>query len=123
MSLSVNVNTLEIVASRGDDHKVRFTVKNAAGVAYDVSANTFTFTVKASLDDAIGAAKFQRASPAGSGIDLTNAASGIVDVNILPANTGGLAGNYFYDLQMVESGLTYTIAQGRFRVSKEVTAP
>ena len=120
--LTVDANTYKITASRGDDHKIRFTVKNSSGVVYDVSANTFKFTVKASLDDAIGAAKFQRTSPVGSGIDLTLAATGIVDVLIVPTNTSGLAGEYHYDLEMTESGKVYTLRQGVFTVSKDVTA-
>jgi hypothetical protein len=122
MSLTVNQNTHTIMASRGDDHKIRFTVKNSSGVAYDVSANTFKFTVKASLDDAIGSAKFQRTSPAGSGIDLTSAATGIVDVNLVPANTSALGGIYYYDLEMTEGGKVYTVRQGLFIVPKDVTA-
>lgn len=121
--LTVDANNYTITASRADDHRIRFTVKNSAGAAYNVSANTFKFTVKASLDDAIGDAKFQKSSPAGSGIDLTSAASGIVDVNLLPADTSALSGTYYYDLEMTESGKVYTLRQGKFLVLKDVTTP
>jgi len=123
MSLTLNASTGQIIISRGDDGIIRYTVKNSSGVAYDVSANSFAFTVKSSIDDAIGDAAFQLTNPAASGIDLTSAASGIVDVNIADTNTSGLAGAYQYDLQMTEGGKIYTIAQGMFVVRKDVTTP
>lgn len=121
MSLTVDANNYRIDASRADDHKIRFTVKNSSGVAYDVSANTFKFTCKASLDDPIASAKFQKLSPAASGIDLTAAATGIVDVNLIPADTAALAGVYYYDLEMSEAGKIYTLRQGIFYVRKDVS--
>ena len=47
MSLTVNAETNRIVITRGDDQTIRFTVKNSAGVAYDVSSNSFKFTLRA----------------------------------------------------------------------------
>ena len=119
--ISTNPNTGEVIIDRGDDQTIRFTVTDVAGAVKDVSAGTFTFTVKASFDDAIGAALFQRTSPAGNGIDLTLAATGIVDVNLVAANTTSLAGRYVYDLQMVLAGNTRTLRTGAFIVRKEVT--
>ncbi len=123
MSLVIDPNNYRIDASRGDDHTIRFTVKNAAGVAYDVSANSFKFTVKARLDDLIADAKFQKQNPVGNGIDLTNASQGIVDVLIVPADTSALAGQYYYDLEMTESAKIYTLRAGIFHVKKDVTTP
>lgn len=123
MSLTVDAQNYRITATRGDDHKIRFTVKNSSGVAYDVSANTFKFTVKASLDDSIANAKFQKLSPAANGIDLTNATSGIVDVNLVPSDTDALAGLYYYDLEMTEGGKLYTLRQGVLMALKSVTTP
>jgi hypothetical protein len=119
--LLIDSNTYRIDASRGDDHKIRFTVKNSSGMAYDVSANTFKFTVKLGLDDAIANAKFQKQDPAGNGIDLTNATVGIVDVNLVPADTGTLSGPYYYDFEMTESAKIYTLRQGMFFVKKDVS--
>lgn len=123
MSLTIDPNNYKISATRGDDHKIRFTVKNSSGIAYDVSANTFKFTVKESLDDLIAAAKFQRQSPAANGIDLTSATSGLVDVNLVPSNTSTLAGLYYYDLEMTEGGKVYTLRSGIFFVLKDVATP
>lgn len=121
MSLTLNANTGQMIISRGDDGLIRYTVFNSSGVAYDVSANSFAFTVKRSIDDVIASAVFQKTNPAANGIDLTLAASGIVDVNIADTDTEALAGNYQYDLQMTEGGKVYTIAQGQFVVKKDVT--
>lgn len=121
--LTVARDTYRITASRADDHKIRFTVYNSSGAAYDVSANSFKFTVKASLDDAITSAKFQKASPASGGIDLTLAATGLVDVNIVPSDTATLGGIYYYDLEMLEGAKTYTLQEGIFYVLKDVTTP
>jgi len=123
MSLTLNANTGQVIISRGDNGILRYTVLNSSGAVYDVSSNSFAFTVKDSLDDAIGDAMFQLTNPAASGIDLTSAASGIVDVVLDDTNTSGLAGNYHYDLQMTESGKVYTIGQGVFVVRKDVTTP
>jgi hypothetical protein len=123
MSLSVNVNTHHIEVSRGDDAGISYTVENSSGVAYDVSANSFAFTVKQYLDDSIGSAKFQKQSPAANGIDLTAAAAGTVVVNIASTDTPALAGPYVYDLEMTQGGKVYTIDQGIFFVKKDVTTP
>lgn len=121
MGLTVNNNTGRITISRGDDQTIRFTVKNSAGVAYDVSSNSFKFTVKQYIDDLIGAAKFQKTS--GDGIDLTDAATGIVDVNVADTDTSALAGPYVWDLEMVENTEIKTLAQGVFIVTKDVSTP
>lgn len=121
MSLTIDAQTFRITASRGDDHKIRFTVRNSSGVVYDVSANTFKFTVKEKIDDIIADAMFQKQDPAVNGIDLTGAAGGIVDVNLVPADTATLAGRYYYDLEMTESGKVYTLLQGVFEVKKDVS--
>lgn len=119
--LLIDPNNYRIDASRGDDHTIRFTVKNSSGVAYDVSANSFKFTCKDDLDDLIADAKFQKSSPVANGIDLTNAAQGIVDVLLIPSDTAALAGRYFYDFEMTESSKVYTLRQGLLFIKKDVT--
>lgn len=114
--------TEEIQIARGDTETLRVIVVNSAGVVYDVSANAFKFTVKQTIEDAIGAALFQLTNPAASGIDLTNADVGIVDVKIPGAYTLGMAGDYVYDLQMTDADGDHTLFPGRaFKVLKDVT--
>lgn len=121
--LTVNANTGEIEIARGDDQTIRFTVTDSAGVALNVAAGTFKFTVKDSVDDDIADALFQKQDPAGNGIDLTSAASGIVDVNIDAADTVNYAGNKVWDLQMTLAGKVRTLNGGVFRIRKEVSTP
>lgn len=124
MGLTYNPNTHVAVISRGDDLPfLRYTVKNAAGVPYDVSANTFKFTVKADVDDSIADAMFQKQNPAGNGIDLAQANTGIVDVHFAAADTASLAGTYVFDLEMTENGKADTLDGGAFVVRKDVSTP
>jgi len=119
--LTVNPNTHLVRIDRGDDQPIRVTVTDAAGAIVNVSAGTFKFTVKASLEDAVFV--LQKSSPAGSGIDLALAASGVVDVLLVPSDTLSLAGVYVWDLEMVLASKTRTLAKGIFVVEKEVTTP
>jgi len=128
----------EIALDRGDDQPATLTVILRSGlylalvpgealqsgdVAQNVTAGTFKFTVKFSLDDVIGSAKFQKTSPAANGIDLTDAATGKIVVNFIPSDTQALAAGYYYDLEMVLAGKTRTLRAGRFTVTKDVSTP
>lgn len=119
--LTVNAQTYAVVVHRADDQTIRFTVVDSTGAAMDVSSGTFKFTVKQNLDDAIGDAQFQLTSPAANGIDLTNAATGVVDVNIGTGDTDSLAGVYHYDLEMTLATKVRTLRQGLFIVQKDVS--
>lgn len=119
--LTVNEDSGEVVIARGDDQTIRFTVRDFSGALVNCSAGTFKFTVKESIDDDIADALFQLQSPAANGIDLTSAASGIVDVNIRAADTASLAGMKWWDLQMTLSSNVRTLAGGVFRVAKNVS--
>lgn len=119
--LTVNAQTYAVVVHRADDQTLRFTVVDSTGAVVDVSSGAFKFTVKRNLDDDIADAAFQLTSPAGNGIDLTSAASGIVDVNIATGDTDDLAGLYHYDLEMTLSAKVRTLRSGLFYVQKDVT--
>lgn len=117
MSLTVNGNTGEITVTRGDDATVRFTITDQNGNAKDVSAaQAMDFHVKQYLEDA--STVFVRSI--GTGVDMTQASVGIVDVSIALTNTQNLSGKYFYDLQMLLATKTETVAQGVFVVAKDV---
>jgi len=123
MSVEVNENTDEIIFTRGDDQTITFTVTQSTGAVQDITGWTFAFTVKASIDDNIVDAEFQKTT-GGGGIALTTPASGILDVTIDAGDTQALAGSYVYDLQGTDgSGNIRTVAQSRFIVRKNVTTP
>lgn len=121
IGLTVDPNTYDITILRGDDQVVRFTVTTSTGAAQDVTGWSFKFTVKSSLDDAIGSALFQKTT-GGGGIALTTPTSGIVDVTISAADTAAMGGGYFYDLQGTDTGgLIKTVRLARFIVAKNVS--
>lgn len=121
IGLTVDPNTYDITILRGDDQIVRFTVTTSTGAAQDVTGWSFKFTVKSSLDDAIGSALFQKTT-GGGGIALTTPSSGIVDVTISASDTAAMGGRYFYDLQGTDTGgLIKTVRLALFLVRKDVT--
>lgn len=121
---SIDSQTFAIDVTRDEDFSFEWTIKDSAGLPRDVSAATFTFTVKKSPDDPQSSAKFVLVSPASGGIDMTDAAIGKVIVNGTKANLSGLTGDHVYDLQMVLAGITTKfprIGPALFRVHKGVT--
>jgi hypothetical protein len=119
--LFIDPSTFDIYFARGDDQTIRFAVTNPDGTAKNITGWTFKFTVKKSIDDAIGAAKFQKTT-GGGGIVLTTPASGILDVSVAAADTQALAGRHYYDLQGRDAGgLIGTQRIASFVVLKNVT--
>lgn len=118
--LTSTIRTLEGQASvvRGDRYRLRRHIMGGIGLPLDVSADSFTFTVR---DGYSGAVLITKTSPVG--IDMTLASSGIVDVLIDEADTVALKGNYVYDLQTVRTGKTLTLVAALFVVLLDVTAP
>jgi len=121
MPSTADPSTFQLGMNAGNDATFRFPIKDAAGAAANVTGASFKFTVKTAFEDAIASAKFQKQSPAGSGIDTTQAATGLIDVLIAPGDTDTLAGNYAYDLEMMLSGKTYTVALGAFVVRRRIS--
>lgn len=115
--LTLNAQTQEITIDQGDDQTVRFTITDEDGAVIDASAGTFKFTVKQFYDDT--SAQFQITDS--DDIDISQAASGIVDVAIQPADTATLAGRYVYDLEMTLASKVRTLRRGRFFVRKDVS--
>ncbi len=110
----------DLEMDRGDYVDPKLTITDANGNILNVSGASFKLTVKSALEDSIGAAIFQIVSP--GGFDLTNAAIGIVIPLILETYTQGLAGDFYYDVEMVLNGKTTTIVRAApFRVLKDVT--
>jgi len=121
---SINPLDNELRVDRGDDVTLRVPIYDSAGAPLDCTGASFRFTVKASLDDAIGAAVFQLTNPSVNGIDMTDAASGIVVVTMPAAYLEGMAGDYVYDLEMTLAGKkTTVISAARLFVQKDVTTP
>lgn len=113
-----------IETERGDDAVIEFPIVDDDGAVLDVTGASWRFTVKASLDDAIGAAVFQLTQPAVNGIDDTNAATGLIVVTLPHLYLENLAGEYVYDLEMTLGGKVTTFTRNAsLRVHKDVSTP
>ena len=91
--LIIDPQTYETIIDAGDQEKILFTLTNSDGTPFNGTGATFELTAKHSLDDAIAAAAFRiTSSGQPTQFDLTNVATGIVIIELLPANTSGLGG-------------------------------
>jgi hypothetical protein len=114
----------DIEAERGDDAQIEFPIVDADGNVLNVTGASWRFTVKSTLDDAIGAAIFQLTQPAVNGIDDTDAATGIIVVTLPHLYLETMAGEYVYDLEMTLGGKVTTFTRNaRLFVPKDVSTP
>jgi hypothetical protein len=102
--LRIDPITGDVYIGQGDRETIAFTIRDEDGAVVDVSTNAFTLTVKKTIDDDIAAAKFQLTNPVGNGIDMTDAATGVVRAKLLNVHTAALAGRHVLDLRMTEPG-------------------
>jgi hypothetical protein len=119
---TVNPVTFDIDYLRGDAHTIPFNCTKADGTVQDLTGwSGFKFTVKKSLEDDIGAAKFQKTS-GGGGITIPTPTNGQVLVAIASADVSSLSGRHWYDLQATDAGgLVKTLRLAHFFVGKDVT--
>ena len=103
---------------QGSDFTFTYTL-NSGGVAVDLSGSTFKMDVRTKYKDT--ALVFQLTD--GSGIDITNAASGILVITFTDTQTKLLTEkNYYYDIEQTDgSGIVTRRLQGLITVSYEVT--
>lgn len=74
--------------TRGTDEQVRLTVYNEAGAVVNLTSAKIYFAIKTDLDDDDDVAVILINSTSNSSnFDMTSAVSGIVDVNLTPAQT------------------------------------
>ena len=114
----------EIAIFKEDHMDLKWTINDANGDPVDITSASLTFSVKKNYDDS--SYSFQRKNTAAggsdAGIEILTGASGICRVKILPDNTSGLdIGSYQYDLEMVVSSKTGTVAQDKFKIKYGIT--
>lgn len=107
--------------TRGDTHRFRFTV-SVGGVAQDITTWTnFWFTARTRHTDTTAVIT----RTLGSGITLVTPASGIAQVEILPANTSSMDNRkqvLYADIQGKDAtGGVWTLARGTLTVLPEIT--
>lgn len=111
-----------ITMVRGDNYIFRGTVLNNGSVL-DVSACTFTMTAKWSPKNSNAQAVFTRTN--GSGITIIDGPNGVIEVELVPANTNSLPDSQVfldYDIQMVNgAGKIFTVTRGKLKVVPDIT--
>ncbi len=111
---------LEMV--RGDTLPFRVTITNA-GSSVNLQGSAFRMTAKFDISDSDNDAVFSITSP--SYIVITDAANGIISVNVPPSATSSLPPrecNLFYDIQMEDGTQSiYTVSSGILTVYPDVS--
>ena len=92
-----------ITFPEGTDFVQRFTIRDSSGVV-DLTGATFTFSVFPLGTSKVGAQTPTFTKTLGSGITVTSAVGGILEVAFTPANTVDLVGTHEWELEIVESG-------------------
>lgn len=106
---------------RGDDWTLKL-VLTSEGSVLDITGYSFTFTLKANIDDADPGALQVTATPSVSG-NPTEASQGILYITASKTLTANIeARTYNYDIQQADdSGKIQTLLIGKVRVAKQVT--
>ena len=112
-------STLEIV--QGEVDTLEVAVKDADGIAVDLTGAALTLHVKRSINDTTALIT----KIIGTGITITDALAGLAEIAFAVIDTSGLLpGTYLYDLKYAASGNTvikYAIPPSAFIITKPVT--
>ena len=113
-----------IAIRRGDSATLDVSVLSGRS-AYSLAGATVYFTAKESRTDADTAAVIRKSSGGLGGVTITDAAGGLAEVTVNPADTSSLAAREYvlhYDVQVKTSGgAIYTVAEGTVVVLPDVT--
>ena len=111
-------DTYDFEVDQGSTHSFTLTYQDANGSGIDLSAHTITMDVRVGFKDSTKAFTLSN----GSGIDMTNAATGIIVVTISATQSGALNDDvYRYDIEADLAGVVTRLVQGEITVSREVT--
>ncbi len=107
----------DIKVYRGDDVTFVVTITDSAGDAVDITDGTLWFTVKKNKSDTDTDASIQKEVTS-----HTTPGSGITAITLSDSDTDLDAGQYFYDIQFVNStGDVTTYGVGNFIILQDVT--
>jgi hypothetical protein len=105
---------------QGSTYTLTLNLEDENKVAEDWSGWTPKMQLRTDFKDNQGVAALTLTS--GSGIDMTDADTGVVIITITAAQTGALtAAYYLFDLEMTSGTTIERVLQGKFIVSKQVT--
>lgn len=92
----------------GDTVQINFTVKDRNGDVKDITA----ISARWALADDRGGSKVLEKSTT-DGIQVTDAANGELQIELLPSETDGFSGSYYHELEITDSdGRVSTVATG-----------
>jgi hypothetical protein len=121
--------TAPLELHRGDSAEWEFPVLKADGTAQDITGCSFRFTVKGRVDDLDDDAVISATTANGKCV-ITNAAAGLMEVRLVPADTDALAVYpptvLLWDLQVRDAASkVWTVASGKLLVRPDIsrTAP
>lgn len=104
----------DIKIMRGDTEVFNITVTDDAGVAIDLTGDTFASQIRYNRDDSSIAASFTCV--------VTDAAAGKVTLTLSATSSAGLnAGPAYWDLQRTNDGVVTTLVAGKCTVLADVT--
>jgi len=111
----------DVTLHSGDTLTLEVTVNDSSGSAVDLTAATFTWAMSKKSNSAVaprGAALLTKALA--SGVTLIDAATGRIDITLDPADTESLAGTYYHELQMTDTGVVSTVLYGSVTIVKDL---
>lgn len=106
---------------RSNTRRINHTVTRS-GAVENLAGAALLLTAKRKLSDTYAAAIIKKTSAVGGGITITNAAQGLAQTQILPADTAALCANgkrekLFYDLELqTAAGDTETVEVGELLI-------
>lgn len=104
----------DIKIMRGDTEILNITITDSAGVAVNLTGNTFTSQIRYNRNDSSVAATFT--------CTITNAAQGQVTLTLSAASSALLTdGTAYWDLQRNNAGVITTVIAGKCTVLADVT--
>jgi hypothetical protein len=101
----------------GDTLQITVTVKNTSNVAIDLSGATLSWALAKNVGDTALVTK----TTANSGVVTVTAASGICRVDIVPADTSGIFGRHWHELEVTDSsGNVSTVIVGQLNIVRDL---
>lgn len=99
--------------TQGKHKTLQFTIYQSDGeTVQDITGATFEWACARSPRDA---SLVTKTSP-NSGVSISDAEAGRVDVALVPGDTEDLEGYYHHELEMTLSGFTDAVAEGRLEI-------
>ncbi len=109
----------------GDSKILRYTVKDGSGAVIDITGAAFRWGLfKLDTDESTPTAKNSTVltppgeKTVGSGIVITDAANGVLEVTLDPADTAPLKGSFYHEIEMILTE-TSTVAFGQIDIKRD----